>query len=261
MCIKSYRRVQYQATILALPTWRKDHLMRRFRSLAWFMPVIILSTLLAPSPAHANVTAIVLHTRTCGTVSAFLRYDSFSEGNAPFWAVFAVDLNNNGIFGEAGEPIRYVRVAPTGEQQIVGARMVFRALPEGSSIAVTAYEVDSTGVPVSRQIEPVRYECAHRPAKDPLPPNTGIPIPGVGIVAKIRVAALTVYSGPSVNTEPLGGLGRGALVNVVARNQRGDWVQIQFKGQLGWIMWQTQALLLGPYSTLPVLPNFESPTP
>ena len=236
--------------------------MRRFRTLAWFTSIIVLvvGTLLAvvPMPAYANVTALVLHTRTCGTVTAFLRYDSFSEGAPPFYAVFAVDLNNNGVFGEASEPIRYTRVAPSGGPGLVGGRMAFRALPEGSSIAVTAYEIDSVGVQVSRQIEPVRYTCAHRPAKDPLPPNTGIPIPGVGVVAKVRIAALTVYSGPSAFTTPIGGLGRGAFVNVVARNQRGDWVQVEFKGGLGWVMWQTQAILFGPYSTLPVLPNYET---
>jgi hypothetical protein len=234
--------------------------MRRFRTLAWFIPIIILvaGTLLAPTPARANVTGVVLHTRTCGTVTAYLSYDSFSEGAPPFFAVFAVDLNNNGVFGEASEPIRYIRVVTGGGLQLVGARMAFRALPEGSTIAVTAYEIDSAGVQVSRQVEPVRYTCAHRPAKDPLPPNTGIPIPGVGVVAKVRIDAVTVYSGPSAFSSPLGGLGKGAFVNVVARNQRGDWVQVEFKGRLGWIMWQTQAILFGPYSTLPVLPNFES---
>ncbi len=236
--------------------------MRRFRTLAWFTPVIVLVVglllALAPMPVYANVTALVLHTRTCGTVTAYITYDSFSEGNAPYFAVFAVDLNNNGIFGEAGEPVRYVKVSPTGEAQLVGARLIFPARPEGSTIAVTAYEIDSAGVQVSRQIEPVQYECTHRPAKDPLPPNTGIPIPGVGIVAKVRIVAVTVFSGPSVNTAPLGGLGKGALVNVVARNARGDWLQIDYKGQLGWIMWHTEAILFGPYSTLPVLPNFES---
>jgi hypothetical protein len=237
--------------------------MRRFRTLAWFRPIIVLIVVLllalAPMPVYANVNALVLYTRTCGTVTAYISYDSFSEGSAPFWAAFVVDLNNNNVFGEAGEPIRYVRVVPTGEPQFVGARLAFRPLPEGSSIAVTAYEIDSAGVQVSRQIEPVRYDCAHRPAKNPLPPNTGIPIPGVGVVAKVMIPAITVFSGASAYTAPLGGLGRGAMVNVVARNTRGDWVQVEFKGQLGWIMWIRQAILFGPYSTLPVLPNFESP--
>ncbi len=237
----------------------------RFRILPWFAPLIILilgaAAALVPMPVYANVTALVLYTRTCGTVTAFITYDSFSEGNPPFFAVFAVDVNNNGVFGEAGEPIRYVKLSATGQAQVIGARLAFALVPEGSTIAVTAYEVDSAGVPVSPQVEPVRYQCAHRPAKDPLPPNTGIAIPGVGIVARIRFSGVVVYTGASVNSTPIGGLGDGALVNVTARNQRGDWLQIQYKGQLGWIMWQTQAILLGPYSTLPVLPNFENATP
>src|SRR5688500_9797120 len=113
----------------------KGSIMRRFRTLALLTPIIVLvvGTLLAPTPAFANVTAIVLHTRTCGTVTAYLSYDSFSEGGPPFYAVFVVDLNNNGIFGEANEPIRYVRVATGGGLQLVGARLAFRALPEGST--------------------------------------------------------------------------------------------------------------------------------
>jgi len=236
--------------------------MRRFRSLAWFRPLIVLVVglllVFAPMSVYANVNALVLHTRTCGTVTAYIRYDSFSEGTAPFFAAFVVDLNNNNVFSEANEPIRYVKIFPTGEPSLVGTRLAFRPLPEGSSIAVTAYEIDAAGVQVSRQIEPVRYECAHRPAKNPLPPNTGIPIPGVGVVAKVMVPAVTVFSGASAYTASLGGLGQGALVNVVARNKRGDWVQVEYKGQLGWIMWIRQAILFGPYSTLPVLPNFES---
>src|SRR5436190_1532270 len=127
----------------------KGSIMRRFRTLAWFTPIIVLVVGLllafAPMPVYANVTALVLHTRTCGTVTAYIAYDSFSEGTAPYYAVFAVDLNNNNVFGEAGEPLRYTKVSPTGEAQLVGARLVFKALPEGSSIAVTAYEIDSAG--------------------------------------------------------------------------------------------------------------------
>ena len=224
--------------------------------------IMLIGWLALPTPAHANVTQLVLHTRSCGTVDALILYDTFSEGNPPFWAVFALDLNGNGVFGEAGEPIRYVRVNATqGQAEAVGAHIAFRAVPEGSTIAVTAYEVDSAGVPVSPQISPVAYECTHRPAKDALPPNTDIAVPGIGIVAKIRVTAVTVFGGPSVNFPALGGLGKGSLVNVLARNERGDWLQIQFKGQEGWIMWQTQAILFGPYATLPVLPNAEKPTP
>jgi hypothetical protein len=237
--------------------------MTRYRivALSLLIPALIFGALSMATPARANVTALVLHTRTCGTVSAFIAYDSFSEGILPFWAVFVVDLNGNGKFGEAGEPMRYVKLTQIGQVQQVGAQLRFAPLSEGSEIAVTAYELDSAGTQVSRQIEPVKYVCKHRPAKDPLPPNTGIAVPGVGIVAKVNITAITVYSGPTVKSEPLGGLGLGAFVNVVARNQRGDWVQIEYKGGLGWIMWQTQVLLFGPFTSLPRLPNQDQPTP
>ncbi len=237
--------------------------MTRFRIVAGvaLVTTLILSLLLTQTPANANVTRLVIHRRTCGTVTAWVVYDSFSEGNPPFWAVFAVDLNGNGVYGEAGEPMQYVKLQGTGEAQQVGTRLTFKALPEGSTISVTAYEVDSAGTPVSKQLQPVSYTCAHRPALDPQPPNTGIAIPGVGIVAKVNVTAVKVYGGPNVKSDVLGGLGKGAYVNVTARNERGDWFQIEYKGQPGWIMWQTQALIFGPYSTLPVLPNNDTAAP
>jgi hypothetical protein len=214
-------------------------------------------------PAQANTAALVLYTRTCGTVDAYAEYDSFSEGNPPFWVVFTVDLNHNGVFGEAGEPSKYSRVFPGGHQTItVGAHLTFPAVPEGSTIAVTAYEVASDGVAVSAQLPPVQYVCAHKPARDPLPPNTGIVLPAVGIVAKITAPSLLVFSQPNAQSTVLGGLANGARVNVSARNDRGDWLQIDFRGATGWIMWQTNAILFGPYADLPVLPNVENtPTP
>ncbi len=237
--------------------------MKRFRVLALFALITtVISALIAGiTPASANTTRLVLSTRTCGTVSAFVVYDSFSEGNPPFFVEFAVDLNGNGVYGEAGEPFQYVRLTANGASQLIGTRLAFKAVPEGSTISVTAFETDSAGVPVSPQISPVSYQCTHRPAKDLLPPNTGIAIPGVGIVAKVNVEAVQVHTTAAFNSPIIGGLARGAVVNVTARNQRGDWIQVQYKGQLGWIMWQTHVILIGPYSTLPVLPNAESAVP
>ena len=234
--------------------------MLRFRNKAWLLlaTVLILAALISVHPARANVTDLALFRRTCGTVNAFITYDGFSEGRPAFFAVFAVDLNGNGVFGEAGEPVKYIKVVPGGSTQLVGATLVFPPVPEGSSIAVTAYEVDSAGVPVSRQVEPVRYTCAHRPAKDKLPSNSSIVLPPVAVVAKINVRAVVVYSQPTVQSSVVGGLGRGALVTVIASNQRGDWVEVQTGGQTGWIMWETQAILFGPYADLPRLANAES---
>jgi hypothetical protein len=237
--------------------------MIRFRYIAWFAVVIalIFVALAETSTAQANVTRLVLTRRTCGTVNAFLTYDGFSEGTPAFYNVVAVDLNGNGIYGEAGEPIQYIKITPGGQSVLVGAQLRFVPLPEGSTISVTAYEVDSAGVPVSKQVPPVSYQCKHRPALSTLPENTGIIIPGVSVVAKVNRAAITVYSQPSAASTPLGGLGRGDTANVLAWNQRHDWLQINFNGQSGWIMWRTQVILLGPYTTLPVLPNAESATP
>src|SRR4051812_30556937 len=88
----------------------------------------VLTSLIQANPAKANVVRLVLHTRTCGTVSAYVIYDSFSEGVLPFWAVFNVDLNGNGIYGEAGEPIQYVKLSPSanGQSLFVGTTLKFR---------------------------------------------------------------------------------------------------------------------------------------
>src|SRR5712692_7323316 len=245
------------------PGIEKGYSMLRFRNKAWAVlaAALILGALITVHPARANVTDIALFRRTCGTVNAFISYDGFSEGRPAFFAVFAVDLNGDCVFGEAGEPMKYVTVVPGGSTQFVGTTLVFPPVPEGSTIAVTAYEVDSAGVPVSRQIEPVRYTCTHRPARDKLPASSGIVLPPVAVVAKINVRAVVVYTEPTVFSAVVGGLGRGAMVTVIASNQRGDWVEVQTGGQTGWIMWETQAILFGPYADLPRLANAESFTP
>src|SRR5258708_19143216 len=182
--------------------------MARFRNVAWLVLVAVLAlyTLLATTSARANVTAIAITRRTCGTVDAFSTYDGFSEGKPAFYVAFAVDLNGNGIFGEAGEPIRYVKISPIGQQEFVGAHLQFNPLPEGSRISVTSYEVDSAGVPVSPQVTPVAYECKHRPALDKLPANAPVPVPMVGVVAKVRITAVTVFTPPTPKSTPLSGL-------------------------------------------------------
>jgi hypothetical protein len=216
--------------------------------------MLVISLFVAAAPARANVTRLVLHTRNCESVSAFAVYDGFSAGSAPFYAVFAADLNGNGQFGEASEPVAYVRVDSTsGEPSTAAARLRFEALPEGSTIAVTAYEVDRRGRLVSAQLEPVSFQCTNRPALDPIPANTGIELPGAAVTARIMVERVTVYAEANGNSAVVGGLGNGARVDVVTRNQRGDWVRIVFPGGgTGWIMWQTQATLLGPSRDLPV---------
>lgn len=216
--------------------------------------MLVLPLLFVAQPVRANVSNLVLHRRTCGAVTAYAVYDSFSEGDDPFYAVFAADLNGNGVFGEVNEPTQYVRVINDGGGSVlVNARLRFRAVPEGTTIAVTAYEVDNSGNLVSGQLGPVSFECTNRPALDPIPPNTGIVIPGVGVVARIFAESVKVYDAPSADATLMGALGLGQEVNVKARNERGDWVQIEFGGGTAWIMWQTQARLVGPFASLPVI--------
>lgn len=226
------------------------------------IPALVMTVLaFMVTPVQANVVKLVLDRRTCGTLTAWATYDGYSEGIQAFYVVFAVDLNNNGVFSEAGEPVLYVKLTQGGGTQLVGGRMRFAPLPEGSSIAVTAYEIDSAGVPVSKQLEPVQYQCQHKPAIDNLNQNTGVQNPTVGVVARVALPSIIVYNAPSYFATKLGGLGKGAMVNVLALNTRGDWAEIQYKGSVGWILWETRTVMLGQYSTLPRLPNFEDYTP
>lgn len=215
--------------------------------------IIALTLFAATGRATANVTTLVLGRRTCATASAFVLYDSFSEGVGPFYAVFAADLNDNGVFGEAGEGIKFVKIGPGGTAGYVRGDLTFPAVREGTTIAVTAYEADSAGNIVSQQLGAVRYTCTHRPATDLYPPNSGLAIPTVGITAKITATAVQLYPGPSARSgAPIGGLAQGTLINVIGRNERGDWLQVQFGGGSGWMMWVTNALIFGPYKQLPI---------
>src|SRR5258708_9846619 len=119
--------------------------------------LLLIKMVMTSTPASANITKLVVTQRTCGTFTAFLTYDGFSEGIQAFYGVFAVDLNQNGIFSEAGEPILYMKLTQGGGPQLIGGKMRFAPLPEGSTISVTAYEIDSAGVAVFKQIEPVQY--------------------------------------------------------------------------------------------------------
>src|SRR5258708_13406375 len=96
-----------------------------------------------------NVVSVSFYRRSCGVVNAYATYDGFSEGTPAYYVAFAVDLNDNGIFGEAGETVRYIKTFPTGGPVLFGSRLTFKALPEGSTIAVTPYEVDNLVVPLS----------------------------------------------------------------------------------------------------------------
>lgn len=228
----------------------------RFRSVFRLLlaALIMGSILVAVQPARANVSQLVLHRRTCEAVTAFVTYDSYSVGVSPFFVVFQADLNNNGAYGEAGEPTLYVQVTPgRGESIDVGARLTFNALDEGSTISVTAYEVDSAGRQISAPLTPISYPCTNRPVLTRLPSTPPPTTANAVVTAQITDASVNVYSGPSVTSTLIGGLAKGMVVNVTGRNARGDWAQIQFEGGTGWFMWNTSAFLWGPYQKLPVI--------
>jgi len=213
---------------------------------------LLLPALLSAAPAQANIFSLSVHRRTCSQATAFVNYDGFSGGSAPFYIAFTVDLNNNGVFGEVGEPTLFAEVTGNGSPLVIGRRLSFPTQREGTFIAVTAYEVDSAGFFVGGPLEPVRYSCTNRPALNATASNTGVQ-PQIAVVARVFVNRVEVYSAPSAASTLIGGLGLGQQVDVLARNVRNDWVQIRFGGGTGWIMWQTQARLSGAFSQLPVV--------
>jgi Bacterial SH3 domain len=226
-------------------------------------PLLALSMLLASltsiTTANAEITKLTLHRRSCASATAYVNYDGFAEGASPYYVAFGADTNGNGIFGEPNEALVYARIrGNVGRSIQVAARVKFAPVPEGTTIALIAYTVDSAGNALSPQLGPVSYACSQRPALDPLPAESSQLVPSPAVVAAILSEAVTVYSGPSVKTTVIGGLGKGQRVPVVALNVRGDWALIELDGQQGWILWRTNAYLFGARETLPRLPNYES---
>lgn len=86
----------------------------KFRALLRMITItgLMLPLFAAASPTDAGVSKLTIHRRTCGTVTAVLTYDNFSEGNSPFYVAFTVDLNDNGIFGEVGEQLCSIQSMP-----------------------------------------------------------------------------------------------------------------------------------------------------
>jgi hypothetical protein len=202
--------------------------------------------------AQANVTKMVLHRRNCNLVSAYAYYDGFSGGSGPSYVVFTADLDGDGTYGAANEPKVYVRLNTKARQPYLVNRVLRFNKTEGTVISVMTYEVDSTGQQAG-DAQTVSYTCANRPAFDPLPPDTGIVIPGIGITTRIKAEQIKVYAGPSAEAELIDGVGVGQVFNVLAINKRGDWILIDLGGgRSGWIMWQTQAQIFGPAKSLPI---------
>lgn len=237
---------------------RSTHLPKYLsKYLSWKLAVITMMLLAAfavSAPASANVTTLLLGRRTCETIAAYALYDAFSAGTGTYLAAFAVDLNGNGVFGEpeSSEKTVFTKTGPNGAAGYVKGTLKFPAVPEGTEIAVTAYEIDSNGRIVSGQLAPVRYKCTNAPQIKQIPAEAPFTIPAVAVSAKVTVSPrIPVFAAPDGETE-IGGLGTGTIVSAIGRNSRGDWLQIPFGNGTAWIMWNTNALVFGPYKSLPI---------
>lgn len=205
-------------------------------------------------PASANVTTLVLGRRTCETVTAYVLYDSYSAGSPVFLAGFAVDLNGNGVYGEpeASEKTVFSKTGPNGAAGFIKGQLKFPAVPEGTVISVTGYEIDSSGRTISRQLSPVSYTCTNRPQTNQIPASAPYTVPNVAVSARVTVSPrVPIFDAPNGKNE-IGGLATGAAVTAIGRNSRGDWLQIVFGDGTAWLMWNTNALVFGPYKSLPV---------
>ncbi|MBX3063442.1 MAG: SH3 domain-containing protein [Anaerolineae bacterium] len=226
----------------------------RFISLA----VLITSLIVMAAPAKAEISKLTLNRRSCAGVTAFVVYDGYVEGAAPYYVAFAADVNANGIFGEAGESLVYSRILGNlGSAAPVSGRMTFTAQAEGTVISVIAYVVDSAGKSLSEQLGPISYTCTFKPALDSLPATGSSTVSSSAVTAVVTSAAVTVYSEPTVKSTVVGGIGKGQRVTVYALNVRGDWAQVQYSGGTGWILWRGNAFLYGPRQNLPRLANAE----
>lgn len=220
--------------------------------------LLVVMAFATPAPADAAISKLTLHRRSCASVTAYVNYDGFAEGQSPYYVAFGVDTNNNGIFGEPGEALSYSRIkGNVGSSLQVAARVRFTPVREGTTVSVIAYEVDEKGNQLWPQLGAVSYNCTQRPSLDALPAENSQVEASPAVVAAIRSLSVQVHAGPSVKTTVIGGLGQGQRVVVVALNVRGDWALIEVNGVQGWILWRTNAYLFGAWQNLPRQPNFE----
>jgi hypothetical protein len=209
-----------------------------------------------PSPASANVNTLIVGRRTCETATAYVLYDGFSAGHPVYLAAFTVDLDGDGVYGEAeaGERTIFTNLgAGSSPSGYVKGVLKFSAVPEGTKISISAYEVDSNGRTVSRQLPAVSYTCTNRPQTKQIPADVPFVIPAVAVTARVTAETLSIYDSPKgTESKIVGGLAQGAIVTAIGRNSRGDWLQIAFGSGTAWIMWNTNAIVFGPYKSLPV---------
>jgi len=218
--------------------------------------LVALAVLGTHSPARANVNMLILGRRNCESVTAFVKYDGGSVGGPPYLAAFAIDLNGDGVFGDsiANEKTIFTRLGPNTTPATFARGIIrFPFVPEGTEIAVTAYELDSVGNRTSPLLPPVRFTCTNYPQINQIPASLPYIIPNVAVTARVRVGALNVFaSNKGLEDEIVGGLALGTVVTAVGRNTRGDWLQILYGNGTGWIMWNTNAIVFGPYKSLPI---------
>lgn len=203
-------------------------------------------------PAQAAVSKLTLYRRSCAAVYAQVTWDSFIQGQAPFKVGFAADLNGDGIYGAAGEPNVTTPVLTGGNVGIrIGSRLVFPALAEGSTVSVTAYDVDNNGVRRSGYLSPITYTCSQRPELADLRVDNPSVVPQVASQLFLFTTSTQVYTQPLPTAKVLGGLAKGQSAEVVALNERGDWAKIRFGDGFGWVLWRTNALMNGAFAELP----------
>lgn len=216
--------------------------------------LLLFTTFALAAPASANVTRLVLGRRNCESVVAYAIYDGGSVGQPPYLAAFAVDLNGNGVFGEAeaGERTVFTRTGPNGTAGYVKGTLRFPAVPEGTEVAVTSYGIDSEGHVVSGQLSPVRFNCTNKVQTSQIPAGAPFTIPSVAVTVRVTASeSMPVWAAPD-GQQKIGGLAQGMVVTAIGRNSRGDWLQVVYGGGTAWVMWSTDAIVLGPYKSLPV---------
>ncbi len=133
------------------------------------------------------------------------------------------------------------------------------------SADVTVFTTGSYGAPVlnarfdetGRLTGPVVAGSTTAPLATQLPAASPTP---EGVTATVKNSSLNVRRGPGTNYDVIGRLRQNDVVQVIGISPAGDWVEISFAQQQGWIV-TNLVTINGSLTTVPIIEPPPSPTP
>ena len=122
---------------------------------------------------------------------------------------------------------------PTTASQQVQVDPNAAAAAKATQDAAQAASQGEQAVPAEEN-QPVQEEQAPAPTPPPAEEPTATPVPQTA-EAVININLMNVRSGPGTNHNVLGGANQGERYPITGKNQIGDWWEIDFNGQKGWV--------------------------